>query len=254
MTSHKSFAALQRANPRQDSGFETDVRASAGLVSRIMTTDPAPSASRRPLWRWAPRRRLTLIAVTGGIILLGGGAAYAELGFPGPVPRIPDNASESDIQTKGFLNWKQYSAEYDTWTHKIALPPGAKWRGCDPAGSKPSTDGTTVGYYLGAGASDAVWEGMGHWAIEWGAAVKAGDDTRVAQAEAWVVHLRALLRTGGDSVDHPGDEMRDNLGPEEARILDAAIAEAKKGHVEKLSHLDMVIGYTVPYTTSSTSP
>jgi hypothetical protein len=242
MSSHDSFAALRRANPRNDPGFESDVRASAALEKRIMTTDPAPSASRRRLWRRTPRRRLTLIAVTGAIILLGCTAAYGELRSPEPadlkpVPQPPPvTAPESVIQSKGFLNWKQYCAEYDAWTHKIALPLGATWRGGDPGNKDCSVS-------VGAGALDTVWEGMGHWTIEWIAATKAGNDVRAARAEAWVVQLRALLNTGND-------EMRSAMDPQTTRLLDAAIAEAKVGHFEKLS--DFVVPYTVPFSTGST--
>ena len=257
MSSLDSFAALRRANPRKDPEFESDVRASAALEKRIVTTDPGPSASRRRRWWRNPRRRLTLIAVTGAIVLLGGTAAYGGLRFPGlanlkPLP-TPPPMDAPDFQAKGFLNWEQYHDEYVAWTHKIELPPGANWRGCDPQGREPDPDGMTYSFYVGAGAMDAVWEGMGHWAIEWGAAANAGNGERAARAEAWVVHLRALLRTGAGTPDHPAG-MSDAMDSETARILDAAIAEAKKGHVEKLSHLDMIIGYTVPYTTPSTSP
>lgn len=256
MSSLDSFAALRRANPRKDPELESDVRASAALEKRIVTTDPAPSASRRRRWWRTPRRRLTLIAVTGAIVLLGGTVAYGGLRFPGlanlkPVP-TPPPMEAPDFQAKGFLNWEQYHDEYVAWTHKIELPPGATWRGCDPQGREPDPDGMTYSFYVGAGAMDAVWEGMGHWAIEWGAATKADDNGRAARAEAWVVHLRVLLRAS--KVGATSDESSDAVDAETARILDAAIAEAKKGHVDKLSHMDMIIGHTVPYATPSTSP
>ena len=249
MSSYDSFAALRRANPRKDPEFEGEVRASAALEKRIMATDPAPCASRRRLWRRTSRRRLTLIAVSGAIVLLGGTAAYGGLRFPGlanlkPVPTPPPTAAP-DFQAKGFLNWQQYHDEYNAWTYKIELPPGATWRGCDPQGREPDPDGTTYSFYVGAGALDAVWEGMGHWTIEWSAATKVGDDERAARAEAWVMHLRAFLRTGND-------ETRSAVDPQVSHLLDSAIAKAKEGHFEKLS--DMVVGYTVPYTAPSTRP
>lgn len=238
MTSHGSLAALRRANPRKDPEFESCVRASAALEQRIMTTGPASSGSRRRLWRRTPRRRLTLIAVTGAIVLLGCTAAYGGLRLlePAdlkPVPQPPPvDAPDSLIQSEGFLNWKQYGAEYQAWTRKIALPPGAEWRGGDPGNRGSSVS-------VGAGALDTVWEGMGQWSREWIAATKAGSDERAARAEAWVVALRALLSTGND-------EMRSAVDAQTSRLLDAAIAEAKEGHFGQLSR--MVFANTIPWS------
>jgi len=248
MTSHGSFAALRQANPRKDPEFESDVRASAALEKRIMATDPASSASRRRLRRRIPRRRLTLIAVTGAIILLGATAAYGGLRFPElanlkPVPTPPPTDSP-DYYAKNFRTWQQMHDQYDAWTHKIELPPGATWRGCDPQGREPDASGMTYAFAAGEGALEAVWEGMGHWTIEWSAATKAGDAERAARAEAWVVHLRALLLTGhGEGV---------TLDQYTSNLLDSAIAKAKEGHFEKLS--DLTVGATMPYDTPYTSP
>jgi hypothetical protein len=238
MSSHDSFAALRRANPRKDPGFESDVRASATLEQRIMATGPASSALRRRLWRRTPRRRLTLIAVTGAIVLLGGTAAYGELRpseptdlRPLPTPP-PTDAPDSVIQSKGFLNWEQYCAEYDVWTHKITLPLGVEWRGVNP--------GNNIGMVpVGAGALDTVWEGMGQWTREWIAATKAGNHERAARAGAWVVHLRALLHTGND-------EMRSAVDAHTSHLLDAGIAGAKEGRFGRLSR--MVFAYTIPWS------
>jgi hypothetical protein len=255
MSSQRISTALRRANPRRDPDFASAVSASAGLELQIMTTGPASSGSRRRLWRRTPRRRLMLIAVAGAILLLGGTAAYGGLRFPGlaklePVPTPPPlDAPDAVFQSKGFRDWQQYHDEYVDWTHKIELPRGAAWRGCDPAGRVPDASGMSYSFYVGAGAIDAVWEGMAHWAIEWGAAADAGDGERVAKAEAWVVHLRALLRAGVDTPEHPGDGTRDAMDHQVAHILDTAIAAAEEGHVEKLSHLDMLVGATVPYWT-----
>jgi hypothetical protein len=197
-----------------------------------------PLDPRRRPGRRHSRRRLTLIAVSGAIVLIGGTAAYGGLRDREPalkpVPQPPPiDAPSSVFQAKGFMDWKQYRAEYTAWTHKIALPPGAEWRGGDP-GTKGSSR------YVGAGAIDAVWEGMGHWAKEWIAATKGGAHERAARAEAWVRGLRALLRTGND-------ETRSAMDQQNANLLDSAIAEAAKGHFEKLR--DMVVPYTIPWTT-----
>jgi hypothetical protein len=246
--SQRSLTALRRANPRKDPDFASAVLATAGLERRIMSTGPASSGFRRRLWPRTPRRRITLIAVAGALVLLGCTAAYGGMRFPGlaklePVPTPPPlTAPDAVFQSEGFMDWRQYHDEYVAWTHRIELPAGATWRGPDPAGRKPDADGRGYSFYVGAGAKDAIWEGMGHWAIAWGAAAKAGDGERAARAEAWVVHLRALLHAGSD-------ETRDDMDRQTAHILDAAIDAAKKGHVGKLSHLDMLVGATVPYWT-----
>jgi hypothetical protein len=245
MASHESLAALRRADPRKHPDYAIDVRASAALEQSIMATGPASSGSRRSLWRRTPRRRLTLIAVAGAIILLGGTAAYGEL-RPSeptdlkPVPTPPPiDAPAALFQSKGFMDWQQYHDEYDAWTHKIELPPGSAWRGCDPAGRVPDAGGRSYSFYVGAGALDAVWEGMGQWTRDWIAAANAGNAERATRAEAWVVALRALLLTGNDGT-------RDALDKYTSKLLDSAIAEAREGHFGKLSR--MVLAYTIPWS------
>jgi hypothetical protein len=203
------------------------------LRREIMAT-PNPVRHRR---RLLPRRRFTLIAVTGALVLLGCTVAYGELRSPEPadlkpVPQPPPiDAPNSVYQSEGFLDWKQYCAEYDVWTHKITLPLGVEWHGVNP--------GNNIGMVsVGAGALDAVWESMGEWTREWIAATKAGDDERAARAEAWVVALRALLLTGNDESAA--------LDRSTSNLLDSAIVEAKEAHFGKLSR--MVFGYTIPWS------
>ena len=179
-------------------------------LRRAIVATPLDSR-RRPSRRHA-RPRLVLVAgIAGGLILMGGGGVYAATVLLPALPKGP----QPDANAK---HWRD---EFNAWTHKIPLPPGAHWRGIGiPA---------NTGSYVGAGAQDALYQAMGWWSFEWIAATKAGDAPRAAVAEGWVTRLWALVL-----VDNSGDQSIPGTDIDSKAYGDATIAEAKAGHFGRL--------------------
>jgi hypothetical protein len=202
--------------PEEDAERREQLRRAIVLSS---TDGPERAGTRRP------RRRVLLAAiVAGAILLLCGTAVYAaKVVLPPLKPLKPPPMPAADtLMTAG-----QVHAEYRLWTHKIALPPGVKWRR-ERLPKGPGGYGDTYGG--NTGTLDAIEWALSAWSREWIGAAKAQDEVRIAAAAAAMERLSFAIPEW-----HEG--MTENQGGWDSSSIEslkADIAAAKQGDLRGL--------------------
>ena len=219
----QSLGDVDPAVNRPEPGRDDRERLRRAIVATPLDPDRAARRRRR-------MRPAVAVLVGAAVLLLGAGAVYAKTVLLQPVPKGPNPP----------MNVAQWRQEYETWTHRIALPPGAHWRGFRNHGAA----GTSVG----AGHLEAAFEALGHWASYWLTTTANGDTERTAVAEGWVERLRATIPTITDqdtaNAFHSkyGTEAMAGIDTNGARDLDQAIAAAKRGDFAQL--VRFAVGFT----------
>jgi hypothetical protein len=166
-----------------------------------------------------PRRRIALAAIViGALLLLCGTAVYAGRSMVTQPPLDPAPTPSPDA----LLTARQVRAEYRLWTHKIALPDGAKWPR-EQLGKGGEGPGDTYGG--NTGVMDAITWAVCAWSREWVAAADAQDEVRIAAAAEALERIVNVMPEW-----HEG--MTENQGGWDSTAIDSfkgAVAAGKQG-------------------------
>jgi hypothetical protein len=149
-------------------------------------------------------------------------SAHYTTPYPMPSPAYPvgweETANHPQTNANDLISAEQMRAEYQTLLATVGLPPGVSLG--DP------TLGSEATHSLGEGFVDAFNDAWTVWWREWVAAVKAGDQGRIAAAAAASAHLQKLLPL---KAELPGLTVSITL---DAKALDAfrqLAAQARQG-------------------------